>query len=212
MPTNPSSMSKLIYGAGINDADYKVTKTVNGKRICCPYYVRWHGILRRCYSNRFHDHSPCYSGCSISKEWIYFSNFKSWMETQSWKNKELDKDLLVPGNKVYAPDKCIFVPHNVNSFLTHSKMIKSKYPLGCTYNKSNKKFASKVEIDNQKILLGHYSTPIDAHRAWQLKKVEHINYIIETQDDIKLINALQRISNSILNDYNNNLETKTIIK
>lgn len=212
MPTNRNFMKKLIYGVGVNDAKYKVTKVENNNRICCPYYIRWYGILRRCYSSRFHDHSPCYFGCSVEKEWFYFSNFKSWMETQNWKNNELDKDLLFPGNRIYSPDKCIFVPHNVNCFLTHSRLVKNKYPLGCVYSKHNKKFASKLEIDNKKIILGYYSTSIEAHRAWQLKKVEHINFIIETQNDIRLINALQRISNGILNDYNNNLETKLIIK
>jgi hypothetical protein len=205
-------MSKFIYGVGINDADYNITKNINGKRVCCPYYVRWHGILRRCYSIKFHDHSPCYSGCSISKEWIYFSKFKSWMETQNWKNNELDKDLLIPGNKIYAPDRCIFIPHNVNSFLTHSKRIKSKYPLGCVCNKQSKKFVSRIEIDNQKIILGYYPSAMEAHKSWQIKKVEHINLIIESQDNKKIINALTRISKDILNDYHNNLETKLTIK
>lgn len=203
-------MSRLIYGVGENDSDYKITQYKNGSRVCCVYYTRWHGILRRCYSEKFHNYNPCYIGCEISKEWTKLSIFKMWMESQDWVNKELDKDLLFPGNKIYGSDKCIFIPHNINSFLTYGTSKINKFPLGCHHKKSTNKFISRIEINNKKIILGSYSNPMDAHRAWQRQKIKSINEFISTENDSRLNQALTRISNNLLYDYNNNLETKII--
>jgi hypothetical protein len=45
--------NKLLYGWGVVDVDYNVTKSeiLNGKRKrvwICPYYLKWREILRRC--------------------------------------------------------------------------------------------------------------------------------------------------------------------
>ena len=70
---------KLVYGVGINDADYVVQKYetivyVNGKRKrrlvwICPFYQSWKHMLQRCYSNKFKERNPTYEGCSVSEEW-----------------------------------------------------------------------------------------------------------------------------------------------
>ena len=76
---------RLVYGAGINDADYVVVKLgtieVNGvrkrKRVWyCPYYRVWTHMLERCYSDKYQDRKPTYKGCSVSEEWLRFSNFR----------------------------------------------------------------------------------------------------------------------------------------
>ena len=68
---------KLVYGVGINDADYVVrrmkTIKVNGKRKQklvweCPYYRVWKAMLQRCYSIKTQDKNPSYKGCSVSEE------------------------------------------------------------------------------------------------------------------------------------------------
>ena len=67
---------KLVYGVGINDADYVVKKFetigyVNGKIKrklvwICPYYSAWTSMLVRCYSTKYQDRCPTYKGCSAS--------------------------------------------------------------------------------------------------------------------------------------------------
>lgn len=55
----------LIYGVGINDADYfTYTSSVNevGKRIyyTCPYYRCWTNMLARCYRTSSLTTRPTY--------------------------------------------------------------------------------------------------------------------------------------------------------
>lgn len=110
---------RLVYGVGNNDADYVVEKReeigyVGGKRRrklmwVCPYYQTWKDMIKRCYSTKCQEKFPTYKGCSVSADWHTFSNFKAWMEKQNWEGKQLDKDILIEGNKVYSPETCVFV-------------------------------------------------------------------------------------------------------
>ena len=117
---------KLVCGVGNNDSDYVVTKfetiVVNGKLKqkliwVCPYYRVWKGMLERCYSIKYQESQPTYIGCSVTDEWLTFSAFKNWMEKQNFEGMQLDKDLLIEGNKVYSPETCVFVSGMVNNFI-----------------------------------------------------------------------------------------------
>lgn len=71
-------------------------------------------MLQRCFSEGLHKKHPSYLGCKICNEWLVFSNFKAWMETQDWEGKELDKDIY--GQELYSPDTCLMVRPDVNKF------------------------------------------------------------------------------------------------
>lgn len=74
---------KKICGFGINDLESAISHL--GEK--CPYYIKWTQMLHRCYSiNRMKTH-PTYLGTAVSEDWLYFSNFKSWMERKIGKVK-----------------------------------------------------------------------------------------------------------------------------
>lgn len=115
-------MGNLIYGVGVNDADYVVQKyeevgtpSKRSRKLVwiCPFYQKWTSMLCRCYSDKFKQKNKSYDGCKVSDEWLTFSNFKNWMEKQDWEGKELDKDLLGNG-KIYSPQTCLFISKSAN--------------------------------------------------------------------------------------------------
>lgn len=110
-------MSKLIYGVGVNDADYAVNGTISdtGERTRCVYYTQWKNMVARCYGKSTHKRQPSYVGCSVHPDWHSFMSFRSWMEKQDWKGKALDKDYKVEGNRVYGPDTCTWLTRLQNS-------------------------------------------------------------------------------------------------
>lgn len=177
-------MKKLVYG-GVNDADYVVKKQEyyidsNGKKRqrllwVCPFYRKWTSMLTRCYSTKFHEKYPTYKGCAVFEEWLTFSNFKKWMKYQDYIDKHLDKDLIEEGNKVYSPEKCLFLSHTVNSFMTSREASRGDYLLGVCWHKRDKKFQSNCmnPFTNKQEHLGYFSNELDAHKAWKKKKLEH---------------------------------------
>jgi len=173
----------LVYGVAINDVDYDVTitRTVNGKRKIvwrCPFHMRWHNMLMRCYSEAFHKRKPTYKDCYVCEEWKTFSNFKKWMEQQDWQGKQLDKDILVPENKEYGPKICIFVSNRLNNIIGRKcKGKQNKYPTGISLNTNSNRFQvacmHSIE-DNQKYYIGTYDTIEEASNVYNKEKSKYI--------------------------------------
>ena len=127
-------MVRMMYGVGINDADYKTRG--------CPFYNKWKSMMCRCYSVLYHKMHPTYLDCEVCDDWKLFSNFRNWMITQDYIGKQLDKDLLVIGNKIYGPNTCVFITSQINNFIQIIPTDKYNLPVGVL--KKGKKFQSSI--------------------------------------------------------------------
>ena len=190
---------KLVCGVGINDVDYAVQPTENGKTKVCIYYRTWKHMLVRCYSEKYHIERSTYKGCSVCEEWLTFSKYKSWMETQDYEGKQLDKDLLVQGNKVYSPETCVFVSRQINMFLVERGADRGEYPIGVCYVKKSRDMMSEQSKPYRAIIrvgsgtqkhLGYFSTPEEAHQAWLKAKIELAKGLAAEQTDPRIAKAL----------------------
>lgn len=205
-----SKKNNLIQGVGINDSDYSTTKHEfwyeNGKRKkrviwYCPYMLRWRNMLERCYSLDKRLGSYISKGCYVCEDWLLFTNFKSWMESQDWFNKELDKDLIVQGSNVYSPETCCFVPDYLNSIFTCEKV--GKYPIGVSAQADRLHYKNpyKATIRNgsgKLLQLGSFPNPEQAHKAWQRKKIEIITQQIDRVSSEVTGDVFSKIKSSLL--------------
>lgn len=182
---------KLIFGVGINDADYIVQPTVNGKQVQCKIYTVWKSMISRCYDLRELGRRPTYIDCSVDTGWHSFMNFRAWMLTQDFEGKQLDKDLLYPGNKVYSKDACIFISRALNNFILENASTRGTLPLGVTV--SGNKFMAQCRNPFTKTskYLGTFSTPEEAHLAWKKYKHELALEYAKLETDPRIIKALQ---------------------
>lgn len=199
--------NKLVYGVGLNDADYEVQPSVEGKKQVCPFYRTWSHMLERCYSARCQEKHPSYIGCSVSTEWLLFSNFKAWMEKQDWKGNHLDKDMLNFGNRQYSKESCIFIPAKLNTLLLDCGANRGPYPIGVDFKRDKNKFQSRVQLNGKRKYLGIFSTPQEAHAAWQLAKKESIFSAALEQTDSRLKEALLLRCTQLQYDIDGGLET-----
>ena len=195
----------LIFGVGINDSDYVTSKRVDGKNIVCPFYRSWVSMFLRSYSKQLHDIRPTYIGCSVAKEWHSFMAFRSWMVVQDWKEKQLDKDILHAGNKVYSPEKCVFIPRKLNSLLCDSATTRGDLPMGVSSDRSY--FQSRVSKDGKQKTLGVSKTPMQAHAIWQKAKALLIEQAANEQTDERIKNALIQRVKQLRDDLANGRET-----
>lgn len=170
--TKPSN--KRVCGVGINDADYYVQPT-NGSQVC-PFYKRWHSMLVRCYSDKYH--SPTYSNCKVCDEWLTFSNFKSWMETKYWQGKQLDKDILGDG-QWYSPETCCFIESWLNSLFTDHQAASGLYPMGVSLHKVTGKFSATISSHGNRKHLGLFDTVSKAELVYVEAKVDDVKKRIQ---------------------------------
>lgn len=150
-------------------------------------------MLERCYSSSVHDNFPSYVGCSVTSEWLTFSSFREWMITQPWQGNQLDKDILVAGNTIYMPDRCVFVSQSLNKFIHDSGPQKGDLPLGVSWFKQFRRFRADCHNPFRKKLeyLGMFDCPDAAHAAWRSRKHELACQYAEIQSDERISAALR---------------------
>lgn len=184
---------KLLFGVGINDADYVVQPTVNGKQVICPFYQYWKHMLERCYDAKCQAKHPTYTDCIVAPEWLLFSNFKSWAESQDWLGKELDKDIIANGNKVYSSDTCAFIDTMTNLFTTERAAARGDLPIGVCFHRGVGKFQTQCRnpFTKKREYLGLFDCPNQAHIAWKTKKHQLACMLADLQTDKRVADALR---------------------
>lgn len=165
-----------IYGVGYMGVG-GYTPTVD-KKISREYEL-WRGMVRRCYDQDFLLKRPTYQGCSVCDEWLNFQTFASFFHSYEYNgdNWELDKDLLVKGNKVYSPDTCVIIPPELNKLLLKSNSKRGETPIGVCYNKQSKKYGAYVQQKGSSVFLGYHLTAELAFNAYKVAK----EYFIKEQ-------------------------------
>jgi hypothetical protein len=181
-----------------NQEKYLTTNTKTG--IFSPAFTCWQNIKRRCFSNKFHEDFPTYKDCEIHPDWYNFQVFAKWFYENNVKGFQLDKDLLVPGNKVYGPDTCCFLPSIINTqFQYRSK--KSEYGLGVSKD-CNKYYIDILEnIGDKKRVRVTFDELVDAQNAYKDYKESLIRKLTEIFKEQLPHNVYNILINFKVSDY-----------
>lgn len=147
---------------GFVNEDEQISKT----------YSVWTQMIDRCYSSKRQEKQPTYVGCTVCEEWKYFSNFKKWFDENYIEGFQLDKDILVEGNKIYSPNTCVFVPPQINNLLLQQKTNKS-LPNGVSKRKSGT-FLAQIGKYGKVYNIGCFNTVEEASIAYTKAKSEYI--------------------------------------
>jgi len=164
---------KTVWGVGyIGDGRYKVYD--NWKPTLS--YGCWSNVLRRCCDKRYKEMFPEYADCVCCEEWYDLQTFSKWFEDHYYpienERVQLDKDILVKGNRTYSPSTCIFVPQSVN-LIFQKKSRKEDLPTGII--KNGKGF--RATYNTQK--LGLFDSLDQAEAAYNAAKRRHIRELAE---------------------------------
>lgn len=150
-------------------------------------YVKWQSMLERCYSNK--DKHSAYDDCSVHPDWHNFQNFAEWCVSQKYYGAgyDIDKDILVTGNRIYSKDACCLVPEEINAMVVGLRFIGAKNDIGVDYNESTRKYVAKVSVGKYQKYIGSYKTLEEAREAYiDLKKRYFKNMVIVHNDRIEL--------------------------
>lgn len=162
----------LVKGVGLNDSPFRMGMTINGRVVNHRAYDIWSGILQRCYDKKFQKAHPHYAGCSVCDEWLIFSNFFAWWKEHQVDGWEVDKDFKLPGNRIYSPNHCLFIPKEVNAFIVSRGKKKSELPMGVSYLYRLDKYKATISRDGSHIHLGLFKTAEEANQAWVIAKLK----------------------------------------
>lgn len=145
---------KSVYGMGFYGVGLHKAR-INNKKT--EQYIKWFSMFERCYNVEIHKREPQYINCEVSNEFCNFQNFANWYDKKIYKSTyelELDKDLLIKGNKVYKPDACCFIPKEINTNLNrkrddkeYMKYLYEKYRYELPYYISRKLYALSQGVE-----------------------------------------------------------------
>lgn len=148
----PRYMKRTFCGVGYLGTKVDVTDRA---------YCKWKNMLQRCYSEKIHEYKPYYAPCTVCEEWLNFSNFKVWYdENDIGKKRDLDKDLLIKGNTVYAPDTCSLLTH-YNNTVFESRGIKNSIVL----NSKTGMYDAAVSLLGKRMEVGSFGTKEEANKG-----------------------------------------------
>lgn len=178
----------LIYGVAINDT--------KGQNQTAAYKV-WSSMLLRCYDMKHHLREPSYIGCSVCDEWLVFSNFQAWFNNPDnghFVGCQLDKDLLVSGNRIYSPLTCCFLPREINTLIHIHKQNNRGVPVGVLPHAN--KFRASLSVYGKNKHLGLYPTAEQAFLAYKNVKEKYIKELAEKY--FKEGKITERVYNALL--------------
>lgn len=181
------SKRKLVCGVGINDADYLTENKGSGKRVVFPYYKAWLSMIQRCYNNKRNKN---YKDCSVCDSWLVFSNFKVWMEKQSWGCMVLDKDIIKPNNKIYDPSFCAFVTPRTNTLFSSRTGRGGIYDCGVRYHKQDKNYQAYIRANKKYKHLGSFKTEVEAKSSYLKARINELKSVIPKEVDKRVKQAL----------------------
>jgi hypothetical protein len=191
------------FGVGVNDLPH-ITKFIDqqGKTKMHSGYNQWATMLTRVYSAKYQERQKTYIGATVCEEWMYASNFIKWQKTQKRENGwQLDKDLLFVGNRVYSPDRCIYIPSWLNAFTTDSKANRGKYLIGVSYKERNKKYVARGSnpVTGERLNLGYFCSEINAYESWKRHKLSVAESLKTTMDaiDFRIYKNIVEIINNL---------------
>lgn len=159
----------LIYGVATHSPG-KYASRVGSKRT--KVYQSWLGMIARCYSEKNLQNSPSYRGCTVCAEWLEFQNFAEWFGINYIEGFAIDKDVIKPGNRVYCPEYCDFVPTAINTMLTHASRKHTRYdlPPGVSFCTFTNRYIVVMSFDGKSRTVGRYDDPIAARAAFIKQK------------------------------------------
>ena len=170
-----------VYDVGISGTKYPIT--ING--VHTKEYLLWKNMLKRCYSDAYRNKRPTYEGCEVSENFKSYEYFYEWCHKQigfgvdgNGNSFQLDKDLLIKGNRVYSESTCIFIPAEINSLLVKSTASRGENLIGVCWSKTNKAFVAQVgKSKGKREHLGVFKTELEAFKAYKEAK----EYFIKEQ-------------------------------
>ena len=164
-----------VHGVGVTGTKYPIT--VNGG-VLTKEYILWKNMLQRCYNDTLKKKYPTYKDCEVSENFKSYEYFYEWCHEQigfgvdgNGNPFQLDKDLLIKGNKVYSESTCVFIPSEINSLLTKCTASRGEYLIGVSWLDKGKAFEARVsKRKGKREHLGYFKTEIEAFNAYKTAK------------------------------------------
>lgn len=172
---------------GYSFTGYGYCHTINPK-LRAIIYSLWRGVVQRTLSNTYSKKRKrnVYEQATLCEEWYNFQVFCKFVCENNYYNVgyQLDKDLLVRGNKHYSPKTCCFLPLELNGSICSDFENSNGLPLGV--NRKYDYYEAAIGYKGKRKRLGKYKTTEEASAAYVIAKESYVKELaLEWKDKIE---------------------------
>lgn len=153
----------------------------------------WAKMMQRAYCEKYKTEHPTYENVTVCDEWLNYQNFADWCVNRKQYGKlkfNLDKDIILRGNKIYAPERCSLVPQRINKLLVTKNLVEPVVPLGVKIirDKISKEitgYTAACADDGKDVYFGYYKNIHNAFHAYKKGKEALIKSVANScKDDL----------------------------
>ena len=172
---------------GYSFTGYGYCHTIDSK-LRAIIYSLWRGMVQRTLSNTYSKKRKrnVYEQSTLCEEWYNFQVFCKFVYENKYYNVgyQLDKDLLVRGNKHYSPETCCFLPLELNGVICSDFENSNGLPLGV--NTKYDYYEAAISYRGKRKRIGKYKTPEEASAAYVEAKEAYVKELaLEWKDKIE---------------------------
>lgn len=144
-----------------------------------PSYSAWRFLMMRLFCEKRLLVNPTYRGCTICKSWCNFQVFSDYFYSHEsyGLGYEVDKDLLISGNRHYSPETCVMIPQEINKALKTVQV--NSVVAGVRKRKSSKGYQVRVTEHGKRRHVGEFYTEEEASAAYVKAKEDYIHSLAE---------------------------------
>lgn len=161
---------KLLCGVGHNDK----TRPAKINGLPLRQYTLWTTMLQRCYDDKLQQKQKSYIGCSVSDAFLSYTFFYDLCglefgfnaKDEDGKSWQLDKDLLIRGNKVYSENTCCFLPAKLNMLLQSGSCRPDPKSCGVVLT-SCSTYQAQCSVNGKAVYLGTFKTQEAAYETYK---------------------------------------------
>lgn len=151
-------------------------------------YSLWRGVIQRTLTDSHNKRSTrnSYEDATLCDEWHNFQVFCRFVNENKYYRKgfQLDKDLLIRGNKHYSPEACCFLPQVINGLIAINYETGNGLPVGV--NRKYDYYEAAISYRGKRKRIGMYATPEEASAAYVIAKEAYVKEIaLEWKDKIE---------------------------
>ena len=167
--------NKLIHGVAYNSGGKHWVRFEN---IDNPAYIVWRNIVNRCYG-KSSIKNKSYENCTMDDGFLDYQNFAEWYLNHDYYGLGyfVDKDIIIPGNKVYSDKSCCLVPIEINNLLIDRRGDRGSLPIGVTLHNQTGQYRARLSTRNGRVHLGLFNRPQEAHQAYVMAKEAYVKEV-----------------------------------
>jgi hypothetical protein len=111
----------------------------------------------------------------VSEEFKSFQFFAEWCQSQvgfGLRRYATDKDILFHKNRVYSPQTVVFIPMELNAFLTDHARRRGVCPQGVAFHTRDNTYQARINIEGVNTYLEYYNSLENAMTVYAKAKTE----------------------------------------